>query len=198
MNYIAKSVAAGILVGIGDIVYMVSGNIYIGAMLFSLALLTIINSNLYLYTGKIGFLFEKTVKPPIWSLAKILCANLLGVCFSFIMFYASNDVHNLIIKIARDKFACSPLDLCCRGYLCGACMYIAVSNKEEIITVFSIMTFILCGFRHCIADFPFLIFNFSYVNLFKFIMIILGNSLGAILMRDFCNPKQKKYFKEKS
>ena len=49
MNYIAKSVAAGILVGIGDIVYMVSGNIYIGAMLFPLALLTIINSNLYLY-----------------------------------------------------------------------------------------------------------------------------------------------------
>lgn len=48
MNYIAKSVAAGILVGIGDIVYMVSGNIYIGAMLFSFALLTIINSNLYL------------------------------------------------------------------------------------------------------------------------------------------------------
>ena len=185
MNYIAKSVAAGILVGIGDIVYMVSGNIYIGAMLFSLALLTIIK-------------FEKTVKPQIWSLAKILCANLLGVCFSFIMFYASNDVHNLIIKIARDKFECSPLDLCCRGYLCGACMYIAVSNKEEIITVFSIMTFILCGFRHCIADFPFLIFNFSYVNLFKFIMIILGNSLGAILMRDFCNPKQKKYFKENS
>lgn len=59
MNYIAKSVAAGILVGIGDIVYMVSGNIYIGAMLFSLALLTIINSNLYLYTGKIGFCSKK-------------------------------------------------------------------------------------------------------------------------------------------
>lgn len=49
MNYIDKSIAAGILVGIGDIVYMVSRNIYIGAMLFSLALLTIINSNLYLY-----------------------------------------------------------------------------------------------------------------------------------------------------
>ncbi len=46
MNYIDKSIAAGILIGIGDIVYMVSWNIYIGAMLFSLALLTIINSNL--------------------------------------------------------------------------------------------------------------------------------------------------------
>ena len=198
MDCIAQSIAAGILVGIGDIVYMVSGNIYIGAMLFSLALLTIINSNLYLYTGKIGFLFEKTVKPPILSLAKILSMNLLGVCFSFIMFYASNDVHNLIIQIARDKFVCSWLDLYCRGFLCGICMYTVISNKHEIITVFSVMTFILCGFRHCIADFPFLIFNFSYENLFKFIMIIFGNSLGAIIMRDFCNPKQKKYFKEKS
>lgn len=197
-NYISKSIAAGILVGIGYIVYMVSANIYIGAMLFSFALLTIINSNLYLYTGKIGFLFEKTVKSQIWSLAKILCANLLGVCFSFLMFYASNDIHDAIIKIARDKFVCSWLDLYCRGFLCGICMYIAASNKKEIITVLSVMTFTLCGFRHCIADFPFLIFNFSYVNLFKFIMIILGNSIGAITMRYFCKPKQKKYFPKKS
>lgn len=46
MSDIKKALYAGVLVGIGDIVYTVSGNIYIGAMLFSLALLTIINSSL--------------------------------------------------------------------------------------------------------------------------------------------------------
>lgn len=62
---------------------------------------------------------------------------------------------------------------------------LAINNskeKEEIITTLSIMAFILFGFCHCIADFPFLISNFSYINLFKFIVIILGNSLGVIYL----------------
>ena len=56
---IKKALYAGILVGIGDIAYITIKNNYIGAMLFSLALLTVINSDLNLYTGKIGFYKSK-------------------------------------------------------------------------------------------------------------------------------------------
>ena len=42
------------------------------------------------------------------------------------------------------------------------------------------MIFILSGYEHCIADFPFLLVNLSIENIAKFLMIILGNSLGAI------------------
>ena len=106
------------------------------------------------------------------------------------VFISHAGIDESILKIARDKFACHPMDLYDRGILCGMCMYIAVSNKRQIITVFSIMTFILCGFRHCIADFPFLIMNFSYMNLLKFIMIVLGNSMGAIVMNFLTNDKK--------
>ena len=44
------------------------------------------------------------------------------------------------------------------------------------------MIFILIGAEHCIADFPYLLFNFSIINIIKFISIIIGNSIGAILI----------------
>lgn len=187
MSDIKKALYAGVLVGIGDIVYTVSGNVYIGAMLFSLALLTIINSKLNLYTGKIGY--YKNYTPPF--IMKMLAMNFIGVLLVCCLFFISHaGIDEPILKIARDKFACRPMDLYNRGILCGMCMYIAVSNKRQIITIFSIMTFILCGFRHCIADFPFLIMNFSYMNLLKFIMIVLGNSIGAIVMNFLTNNKK--------
>ena len=42
------------------------------------------------------------------------------------------------------------------------------------------MIFILIGAEHCIADFPYLLFNLSLFNIVKFIAIVVGNSLGAI------------------
>ena len=44
------------------------------------------------------------------------------------------------------------------------------------------MIFILIGAEHCVADFPYLLFNLSFMNIIKLFMIILGNSIGAILI----------------
>ena len=60
-------------------------------------------------------------------------------------------------------------------------MLIAVSCKRTIITIFCIMTFILSGYEHCIADFPFLLLNISIENIIKFFMIVFGNSIGSII-----------------
>ena len=59
-------------------------------------------------------------------------------------------------------------------------MFIAVSCKDTIITIFCVMIFILSGYEHCVADFPYLIVNGSIENVLKFICIILGNSIGSI------------------
>ena len=65
-------------------------------------------------------------------------------------------------------------------------IHFAVKNKITILTVFAVMVFILIGAEHCIADFPYLLFNFSWLNLLKFLSIVLGNSLGAILIEGLC------------
>ena len=77
---IKKALYTGMLIEIGAIVYITVENDYIGEMLFSLALLTVINSSLNLYTGKIGFY----KKYSFGFLSKILLANLIGSVFVYI------------------------------------------------------------------------------------------------------------------
>lgn len=50
-----KSILAGVLIGLGVIINLQSEIPALGALLFSFGLLTIINMQLNLYTGKIGF-----------------------------------------------------------------------------------------------------------------------------------------------
>ena len=60
----------------------------------------------------------------------------------------------------------------------------AVQSKNQLITIMSITAFILCGFRHCIADIPFLMLTtINIINYLKYILIICGNVLGARLFR---------------
>lgn len=189
---IEQSIASGILVGLGVIVNTLSENKYIGATMFSLALLVIIECNLKLYTGRIGFissLFE------IKQLSCILIFNLIGVTLP-ICLYSNSDgfIENLIV-VSYDKFSHGCLDIFGCAVLCGVLMYVAVKCKDKLITVFCIMTFILSGYEHCIADYPYLCMNFTLENLYKFMLIILGNTVGSIGMRILINEGEQDYEK---
>ena len=175
------SILSGILVGIGVIINVLSPNKYIGSMLFSLALLTIIDLQLQLFTGQIGFAIDK--KFTFIEYIFMLFYNLLGVSVvvNLYHFIATNASYEQMIQIAANKFAHTHIQLLICGIMCGILMMIAVYCKNMIITIFCIMTFILSGYEHCIASFPFLVFAPSIVNLTKFLMIVIGNSLGSII-----------------
>ena len=55
---ILNGIAAGIVISIGCAVYLACENKYVGAVMFSVALLTICLRGYSLYTGKIGFIPE--------------------------------------------------------------------------------------------------------------------------------------------
>ena len=81
-------------------------------------------------------------------------------------------------------------------------MYIAVNNykkEEDVIgkymTIFmGVMAFILCGFEHCVAN----MFYFSIAGVFSFkvllylLVMVLGNSLGSIIIAFYYNRYNKK------
>ena len=173
---IKQSLLSGLLVGIGVIVNTLTSNQYIGAMLFSLALLTIIKCELKLYTGKIGYFRVASTK----NLITMLIGNLIGVTIPFIIALNKDGIYEQISYISNIKFSNGYLELFLYGLMCGVLMFVAVHCKQPIITVLCIMTFILSGYEHCIADFPYLCINFNIEHFLKFICIILGNSLGAI------------------
>lgn len=177
---IKHSLLSGILVGIGVIINTMSSNKYIGAMLFSFALITIIKCELKLYTGKIGlYKISKT-----FSLILILLCNFIGVLLPTIsLALCNNNIYKTFITISNEKFSNNFIELFIYGLFCGVLMFISVYTKDLVITILCIMIFILSGFEHCIADFPYVVINFSLINLLKLISIIFGNSIGSIITR---------------
>lgn len=174
VELVKQSVLSGFLVGLGIIVNISSASPYIGAMLFSIALLVIIECNLKLYTGRIGYI-QST---PIKDLVLMLSGNLIGVMIPILVKYPL--LYEQLLAISTIKFSKTWFELFVDGFMCGALMFVAVHCKKHLITVFSIMTFILSGYEHCIANFPYLFINFNIGNLFKFMCIVLGNSVGSI------------------
>lgn len=173
---IKHSILSGILVGLGVVSQIQIQNKYISAMLFSMALLVIIECNLKLYTGKIGFFEIKESK----NLLIILLGNLVGVLIPIFCLLLKGGFYERLIEISNTKFSNGYLELFLYGLMCGVLMFIAVYCKKPIITVFCIMTFILSGYEHCIADFPYLFLNFNIDHLLKFLCIVIGNSIGSI------------------
>ena len=173
-----KSIASGILVGIGVITSISVDNKYISAMLFSFALLSIILFNLPLYTGKIGY-FRLYNRKTI--LLKTLIGNLSGILLVITLMVISDlNFYDQLYNLAIVKFSKGYIEMLIDSFFCGILMFVAVHSKDKLISIFCIMIFILSGFEHCIADFPYLMSYFSIESFIKFILIILGNSLGSI------------------
>lgn len=175
-----KAILAGILIGIGVIINATLAIPALGALLFSFGLLTVIALKLPLYTGKIGFIIEGQK-----NLFLIFIGNAIGIlCIIYIYSFSKPDFQ--LATVATMKFSKTCIQLFCDGILCGILIHFAVKIKCVYTTIMAIMIFILTGGEHCIADIPYLLISlltdFSFINIFKFITIILGNSLGAIVI----------------
>ena len=175
---IAKSfnaVIAGLLIGLGVIINTQTKPPILGALLFSFGLLTIIQLKLPLYTGKIGYLKDKLVL--------ILLFNLIGIGITVAAYYVANpQFHEMIAAAAEVKFTKTYLQMLFSGIFCGMLIHFAVKCKVPYLTSMAVIIFILIGAEHCIADFPYLLTTLSLPHIGKFLMVILGNSIGAILI----------------
>lgn len=72
-----SSVCAGVLISIGGCVFLACENRYVGAVLFSVALLCICLKGYALYTGRVGYIIESHKKSDFAALAVILIGNLI-------------------------------------------------------------------------------------------------------------------------
>ena len=184
MTLKCKSIIAGFLIGLGVIINTLTSSPVLGACLFSFGLLTIINMQLNLYTGKIGF-FTNTEE--LKNLIGILIFNLIGIELTIVIYGIGNqNFIDAIIPAANIKFSKDILTLFINACFCGALIHFAVKNKTTILTIFAIMIFILIGAEHCVADFAYFMFVPCGIHTIKFIAIILGNSLGAIIIERLC------------
>ena len=173
---IRNSILAGFLVGIGNMVYMSCDNKYIGALLFSVALMSVIFYELPLFTGRVGSMIRD--RSYIICLI-ILCLNVSGSIIATMLFtLISPDNKSKIVAIAEYKFSREYIALFVAAILCNVLIHLAVRSKHSILTILCIMTFILCGFEHSIADAGYLV---STKYIIPWLVVVAGNIVGGIV-----------------
>lgn len=188
-NTFIKSITAGALIGIGATVYLSCANKTVGAFLFAIGLVSICTFGQSLFTGQIGYVFERKdyLAPLI-----IWFGNLIGtvVCVLPIR-YAKPGFVDMASEMLAKKAALSIPALLICGFFCGMIMFIAVESYKKSGTYLGILlgvpVFILCGFEHSIANMCYFTFAVSSVQDLLDAAIILffvsiANSFGAIVM----------------
>ena len=198
LGYFIKGIYAGLMISIGGIVYLSVENPVAGSFLFSIGLLMVCMYKMNLYTGMVGFIF---VHPPkfifglLVSLLGNLCATLL--VGQLMRLTRLTGIVTRATTIVNTKLTDNLFSIFILAVFCGMLMYIAVNNyrtsKSEIgkyVGIFmGVMTFILCGFEHCVAN----MFYFSVAGVLTFkvllylIVMILGNSVGSMIISLFYN-----------
>ncbi|MBQ3236671.1 MAG: formate/nitrite transporter family protein [Oscillospiraceae bacterium] len=189
LKLIIDGIKAGIMISIGGSVFLACENRYIGAVLFSVALLCICLKGYSLFTGKVGYLPENHSKEAF----KILLCGLFGnivstVLLGFAVSFANPALGEAAKIICEAKLSQEALQTFVRAFFCGVLMYMAVSTYREKNTLagifFCVPVFILSGFEHSIAN----MFYFGasgIINLDSVIylaIVVAGNSIGGMAM----------------
>ncbi len=198
---IAKGIASGVMISIGCAVYLGCPDKIVGAVLFSVALLTICYFGFSLYTGKIGFIVLKHGKTEVSELLLGLLGNLVGVVLcGWALMAAIPAMKETALALCNAKLAGQTWwQTFARGCFCGVLMYVAVAvfkeKKSPIGVLFAIPVFILSGFEHSIADIGyFAVSGIFSLRAFGFLwLVIAGNTVGAMVL-----PALSLVWKEKS
>ena len=178
LSLIKKSLAASLLIGLGNFALLKLGN-PIGPIIFAFGLLGVCYLGLNLFTGKCGFLFESKLK--LTDLLIILAVNLVAGYLIGLLFRVADPsiTEAAVNKVATWDFS---LAFFVKSFLCGVIMYLAVKMYKlgtPLGIIFGIPLFIFCGFQHCIANvIPLgVAAGFSWT----LVLAILGNFAGSLV-----------------
>lgn len=182
---LSSSLLAGLFISIGCIVNLSVGGGVIGATLFSLGLLSVVNYRLKLYTGTAGFI-KQSEFIEYRDLFIILCGNILAcVILAFISSYSlpaldSSAIVQKVIDLGYSRCGINAI-------FCGILMTLAVKfgrKNNWLPLLFSVPVFILSGFRHSIADFYYYsLAGWNFNLLIIWIFEVLGNYIGCNIVR---------------
>lgn len=194
LDTLLHSLLAGIMIGIGGVIYLSCDNKYIGAFLFGLGLFTILTFGFNLYTGKIGYAVGN--KPSyIIDLIIIWLGNLIGTMIVGLSVQLTRVRESLTEKaqvLCETKFDDNLISIFVLSVFCGLLMFIAADGYKNItnqvaqvmVVFLPVMVFILSGFEHCVANmFYFTISNmWSWKSIIYLLVMTAGNSVGGMLM----------------
>ena len=187
LTTLKKSIIGGFLIGFGGTVYLNMDNKIVAAFLFGLGLFTIINFELNLYTGKIGYLSKENWREILLT----LIGNFIGTnLFAFLVLQTrlAGKLKEVVAPAVELKLSDNLLSTFILAIFCGILMSIAVGPFKKLPNILGtlavflcVAVFILAGFEHCVANMFFFALSSSPADyLLTLLVAIAGNSLGGI------------------
>ncbi len=180
------------MITIGCAVYLACvemGQKIAGAVLFSVALLTICYMGMSLFTGKVGFIPFSHKKEDVSALLLGLLGNAVATCgLGMLLGVAIPNLSDVAKTLYEAKLSQELWATLIRAVFCGVLMYIAVAiyrnNKSIAGIIFAVPVFILSGFEHSIANMGYFGFSleFSFDAFLYIWVVIIGNSIGGMLL----------------
>ena len=185
-HVLSSAILAGICISIGGFVNLSIGGIE-GAILFSFGLLSVVHYALHLYTGKAGFFDSWKTFFELFFV--VLIGNVIG-CWLTAELATSCGKKEMIdaaAAIVQNRYGAGLWTNMLMAIPCGFIMTTAVEFGKKgkfLPLLFGVPVFILCGFRHSIADaFYYLCVPFDDSIVMIWLMIVLGNFIGCNLYR---------------
>lgn len=178
----SRALSAGCMIGFAALLSCCIGNQILAALFFSIGLLYIRISKLYLYTGQIQNL--KNHSTSFKELGIGLIGNITGVTLFFSLFFfldfpAAADKYFAITAI---KWSHPWYHYIASGMCCGALMTIATKKESPLwLSILCVMAFILAGFNHCIADWFYVFGSSDPIKYLYWFLIVIGNFFGGYL-----------------
>ena len=183
----SRSVLAGIMIGLAGVVNLSVDNKFVGALLFSFGLITILAQSLNLYTGKVGTI---NLSCEWFMLPVIIFGNFIGtniIAWGMSLTRFGETLNQSAYVIVQNKLADNWFSILLLSIGCGIMMYLAVKRWTEntstwLIVILPVMIFILSGFEHSIANmFYFAMANEYSIKAFLYVgLMLIGNAIGTL------------------
>lgn len=191
-----KSILSGVYLTIVVAMYLLvkakTSNDVLASLLFSFALLLIVAKGYYLYTGKVGYLLPHE-EGNLKMIGITILGNIIGILIVGLLINLTNlaGLEEIAKETVNSKFNNKLwYESFILSIFCGIMMYTAVDGYSRIndkilrvlVVILSVMTFLLAGFEHSIANMGYLIFakEFSFKISGYLALMILGNGIGAV------------------
>ncbi len=193
-DILLKAILTGIAIGIGGTVYLSCENKTVGAFLFGTGLFTILTFGFMLFTGKVGYAVENKTSYLI-DLVLIWFGNLIGTALTaglVLMTRIGAGISEKAAALCAVKLSDGLVSIFILAFFCGMLMFIAADGYKSIknpvgqmLAVFlPVMTFILSGFEHCVANMYYFTAGgtWSAKGALWMLVMTLGNAAGGILI----------------
>lgn len=196
------SVLAGISIALGGTIYLMCPNKIVGALLFAVGILLVMEFKFLLYTGYVPTKREEQSIPDyLINSTFVFIGNLVGGGLTaglLALTKLREPLYNATLTLCENKLNDTLLSVFILSIFCGiiiAGIVKATNLKHQILFVaMMIATFILCGYEHVVANsfyFSFSLKLFTFEGLLFMLVCLCGNFVGGLICSFVKSPEEK-------